>query len=121
MKEQLMEGITVLSQNIINNGFIMFLYMVSFAACFFLALAAILIAADSFISKERGKGIISLIFVIPIVITLCTITYLSPKKLSVTQYKVTISEVVKLKDFNEKYEIINQDGEIYTIVEKDNG
>ena len=38
-------------------------------------------------------------------------------------YKVTISDKVHLVEFNEKYEIINQEGLIYTIREKeiDNG
>ena len=36
-----------------------------------------------------------------------------------TQYKVTISEEVNFVEFNEKYEIIDQEGKIYTIVEKE--
>ena len=35
-----------------------------------------------------------------------------------TQYKVTISDEVLMNDFLEKYEIIEQDGKIYTIREK---
>ena len=34
-------------------------------------------------------------------------------------YKVTISEEVSLKDFYEKYKVIDQEGQIYTIKEKD--
>lgn len=34
-----------------------------------------------------------------------------------TQYKVTISEEVALKDFYDKYKIIEQDGKIFTIRE----
>lgn len=33
-------------------------------------------------------------------------------------YKVTISDTVSLNDFNEKYEILEQDGKIYTIKER---
>lgn len=33
-------------------------------------------------------------------------------------YKVTISDTVSLNDFNEKYEILEQDGKIYTIMER---
>lgn len=32
-----------------------------------------------------------------------------------TQYKVTISDEVKMDEFCEKYEIIEQDGKIYTV------
>lgn len=37
-----------------------------------------------------------------------------------TQYKVTISNEVKISDFYEKYEIIEQDGKIFTVREKQN-
>lgn len=35
-------------------------------------------------------------------------------------YKVTISDEVNFVEFNDKYEIIDQDGLIYTIKEKEN-
>ena len=34
------------------------------------------------------------------------------------EYKVTISDEVSLTEFNEKYEIIDQDGKIYTVKER---
>jgi hypothetical protein len=36
-----------------------------------------------------------------------------------TQYKVSISDEVQLNEFNEKYEIIEQDGKIYTVRERE--
>lgn len=36
-----------------------------------------------------------------------------------TQYKVTISDEVSMNEFNEKYEIIDKEGKIYTVREKD--
>lgn len=38
-----------------------------------------------------------------------------------TQYKVTISDEVPMNEFLERYEIIDQDGKIYTVREKNNG
>lgn len=35
------------------------------------------------------------------------------------KYKVTVSEEVSLSSFNDKYEIIDQEGKIYTVKEKD--
>ena len=35
-----------------------------------------------------------------------------------TQYKVTIADEVLMNDFLEKYEIKNQEGKIYTVVER---
>ena len=37
-----------------------------------------------------------------------------------TQYKVTISEEVSMTDFYEHYEVIEQDGKIFTVREKPN-
>ena len=36
-----------------------------------------------------------------------------------THYKVTIDDSVSMNEFNEKYEIIDQDGRIYTVRERD--
>ena len=36
-----------------------------------------------------------------------------------TQYKVTISDEVSMNEFLEKYEIIDQEGKIYTVRERD--
>lgn len=38
-----------------------------------------------------------------------------------TEYKVIISDEVSLNEFNEKYEIIGQDGKIYTVRERVDG
>ena len=37
-----------------------------------------------------------------------------------TQYKVVIDDSVSMNEFAEKYEIIDQDGKIYTVREKEN-
>ena len=35
-----------------------------------------------------------------------------------TRYQVTITDEVKMTEFNERYEILNQEGKIYTVKEK---
>ena len=37
-----------------------------------------------------------------------------------TQYKVTVSDEVSMTEFYEHYEVIEQDGKIFTVREKDN-
>lgn len=37
------------------------------------------------------------------------------------EYKVIIDDSVKLNDFYEKYEVIDQEGEIYTVIEREQG
>lgn len=41
------------------------------------------------------------------------------RKGTLTKYKVTIDDTVDFKEFNDRYEIKDQDGEIYTIVERE--
>jgi uncharacterized membrane protein YeaQ/YmgE (transglycosylase-associated protein family) len=43
----------------------------------------------------------------------------TPEVYSHTEYKVTISEEVNFNEFNERYEIIEQEGKIYTIIERE--
>ena len=63
-------------------------------------------------------------FVIVILFTLCCMvvsiygfTHLPENKYQ-TRYEVTISDEVNFNEFNSKYEVIEQNGLIYTIVEK---
>lgn len=44
---------------------------------------------------------------------------ISTKELDHYEYKVTIDDSVPMKEFLSKYEIINQEGEIFTIVERE--
>ena len=37
-----------------------------------------------------------------------------------TRYKVTISDEVKMNEFYERYEVIDQEGKIYTVEEREN-
>ena len=40
-------------------------------------------------------------------------------ELDYVEYKVTISEEVRFEDFMDKYKILNQDGKIYTVKERE--
>ena len=44
--------------------------------------------------------------------------YIHKDRFEYNEYQVTISDEVKITEFNEKYEILDIDGEIYTIREK---
>ena len=56
---------------------------------------------------------ITLLFLLPSIFVLVT----SPK---ITYYEVSITDDMNFKEFNSKYEIVKQRGEIYTITEKEN-
>ena len=113
-----MEGITVLYQepifktiyaneNIMNIFVLLFLFMIFGALISGLCLSL--------------KG--TIIFFVLALITFFPISVLnstSTKELDHYEYKVTIDDSIPMKEFLSKYEIINQEGEIFTIVEREN-
>ena len=115
-----MEGITVLYQepiykiicvneNILNLLVIMFI-------------VTIVVVIISAICLEL-KGIVFcvilgciILFIMGILDSYSTTT----EEIEGYEYKVTIDDSVPMKEFLSKYEIINQEGEIFTIVEREN-
>ena len=70
--------------------------------------------------KECEGGMIALgVVVIGIAITITVVTLIHEVNKTYPQYQVTITEKTNMKEFYEKYEVINQDGLIFTIRDKD--
>lgn len=110
----MMEGITVLSENelmVVPNwvDIIMLVGMI-------IMLSSLVVAV-----KMSSIYFSVILCVIGIVLTIvCIFGNLTIRKpTGKYEYKVTISDEVNLVEFNEKYEIINQEGLIYTIREKE--
>lgn len=62
----------------------------------------------------------SILFVIIFIISvICTIVSWNKTKYEVTEYKTIISDNVKFNEFNDRYIIIEQEGKIYKIRERD--
>lgn len=114
----MMDGITVLSQSEIMNipTWILVVIIIGITIC--------VISLMVFISFTQE--IIQIIFEISSIcgIILCTFGLLSmffiESGTGKYTYKVTISDEVNFVEFNNKYEIIDQDGLIYIIKEKEN-
>lgn len=110
-----MEGIEILSvgEEIIRSGF-------NWTAAAFVFAICCILGALTFIA-ERGVSPTS-----AVIITLMISVFFAslfgmmfmPKVDSIPTYKVTIEDSVNFNEFNEKYEIIEQDGKIYTIKER---
>ena len=116
MGTQLMEGITVLSQNLNYTERIFGFIFTPVVVCLFIF--GIIFFCSSIKDKVYPVSILLGTFLIICGLVLFgTISSVFAKP--TTQYKVTVSEEVKLKEFDEKYEIIDRDGETYTIVEKE--
>lgn len=107
---ELMKGIEILSVENISylshTGMFLFVLGWSFILC------GIILGIYFLCISEQP----TLLFIIPIGILLLIFSS-NCKKIEYTQYKVLIDENVPLLEFNQKYEITDIDGKIYTIKE----
>lgn len=112
-----MEGIIILSQNLdYTNRVLGIVLTLPFGCMFILGIILFYLSIkDKFYTSSILFGIF--LIVSGLVLGFGTIPQIFAKP--TTQYKATIDKKVSLKDFNEKYKIIEQDGEIYTIVERE--
>ena len=115
-----MEGITVLYQGPIYKNICVNENILNLLAFMLIAMIfGVTISAICF----KLKGVIIcvilgcvILFIIGILDSYSTTT----EELDYYEYKVTIDDSVPMKEFLSKYEIINQEGEIFTIVEREN-
>lgn len=110
-----MEGIEILSvgEEIIRSGFNWTAAAIAFIVLGIIG--ALVYFAEGGIDKTSAiiiTLIIGLVFAFPIGFAT------SPQVGSIPTYKVTIEDSVNFNEFNEKYEIIEQDGKIYTVKER---
>ena len=106
----MLQGVEILSQKVVpitepNNFILVFGWIIAI-----ILFIAITIKVDA----ALGVSIFFLIFTISFGLSNCILQ----KTGEYTQYKVTISDTVNFVEFNEKYEVLEQDGKIYTIKER---
>lgn len=108
-----MEGVTILSTGTAILG-------ISWGAAIIIALIAFVITyAFNPLEDDFGWriGFATFIFILGFI----ALAILAVDTTEVTEYKVTIDDSVKYVEFTEKYEVIDQEGEIYTVREKTGG
>ena len=112
-----MEGITILNQTLHEGAIIDPLFMIGL----------ILIGAALFLGIVGGLMSSCKIKIIPYIFLGVALTFFAvgmaigafgPRE-QITRYQVLIDESVSFVEFNERYEIISQDGTIYTIQERE--
>lgn len=103
---ELMDGITILSENEICQAPTAIVVACITASCIIVILTAILTKEDS-----PARYIIA-----PICVLMsCAILHAKREPTGQYEYKVTIDDTVSLTEFYEKYEIVDLEGKIYTI------
>lgn len=108
----MIDGMEILNQTEIMESYAWFSYAVLLIG---------IIAMISLIMFNKNKemiwGIVLIISMI-IMMVLVVLSYCLEKPTGRYIYDVTISDDVNFNEFNEKYEVIEQKGKIYTIKEK---
>lgn len=84
-----------------------------------ITLFIIIIIGTIFAIREDEVVIISFATLIGIILALGMGYILADESKTEIQYQVTISDEVSMNDFMEKYEIVNIEGKIYTVKEKE--
>lgn len=108
----MVDGITILDTTYIwvcNNPAFDILIILTFISAIWLFLV---------VNYDDDPNIFILSFAIFLTLIFSTIIVYRKYEEKVPKYKVTISDTVSFKDVYEKYDIVEQKGEIYTIIEK---
>lgn len=111
-----MNGVEILSSETIYNtilpewcGFIALMGMIAFCIC-----------VGVFSNAGKIGLIISSCVLVMISIVVMTLSLVSNKNsISHIEHKVTIDDSVSMNEFLDKYEIIDQEGKIYTVKERE--
>ena len=109
----MIEGITVLNTVAIYNNPVCVLI-----AILLLGLAVIC-AITACAMKSTNFVALALVFLLGWLCMMIISEFYTPN-LDYYKYKVTIDDTLSMTEFNSRYEIISQEGKIYTIIEKEN-
>lgn len=109
----MIEGITVLNTVAVYNNPVCVLI-----AILLLGLA-IICAITACATESSNLGALTLVFLLGGLCMMIISEFYTPN-LDYYKYKVTIDDTVSMTEFNSRYEIISQEGKIYTIIEKEN-
>ena len=119
MTDYLIEGIRILNTNPPEHPGSIFIYMIGFISITFIFIGLYIWASDM-CSDIRLNIILSVIFALIVGSVLGGEVWYKKNKDSLPEtYNVLIDESVSFRDFDEKYEVVERNGEIYTIKERD--
>jgi hypothetical protein len=113
----MLEGVHILNeltQYTVSDG-----VLIGGIGCIILSIVFLVLTCMAIYYKNIGDIVVCVSFMV-LVITIsinCISSY--NNRTSYKEYKVTIDDSVKMTEFNSKYNIISQEGKIYTITVKE--
>ena len=112
----MLEGIQILNETIIFSARVG--HIISAVFLCLISILILILSIVGFKKKEYGAGVLCVILFFFFSYGTFSSVREYRNTTSYKEYQVTISETVKIIEFNEKYEILRQDGKIFTIIEK---
>lgn len=116
-----MDGITILNTGEYfvrrTGGF-----NITFLLCLILFCASIFGFLGCFKASYFDRRLIALALILMVPWTVVLISswkIFGGEKITIPEYKVTIDNSITYKDFTDKYKVIEQEGQIYTIIDKE--
>ena len=109
-----MQGVTILNEYVVNNAPWGFLPLVAGIA---IAAVCLVYAISCYIDHEGGLGTMFML----LALISCVFIGAGTRILSVpaeTHYQVIVDDSVSFAEFTNKYEILDKDGQIYVVVER---
>lgn len=115
----MLEGITVLTQETVE----VFTWGFSMPGMISAVMAVLFLISSVVLSVNNYDEGVAAILLLTICTIIASVFFFHHAELDETyeKYKVTIDSSVSLQEFNEQYEILNQEGKIFTIREKEKG
>lgn len=117
---ELMEGLTLLSTGTnVNDSIFLRVTLISLCSLMFIiGFIMFVFSFKAFRDREIGIGTFLILWTFSCIGVAIFGFYTAFKPVKTT-YKVTIDESVSMIEFNKRYEILDQDGLIYTILPKE--
>ena len=111
-----MTGVEILSSEVIYNT----LLPGWCGALAFITMATSCVCAGVFSGKRKiGLTITSCVLVVVSVVVMTLTLSSNRNSINHVEYKVTIDDSVSMNEFLDKYEILDQEGKIYTVKERE--
>lgn len=118
----MLNGIEVLNENYVPLDFPTDLFL-GYIVCLTLAVifcwATIKLMKDGIVFGVVVFGVLTMLSFVIFIACFTTGLKIEGSPSDIKQYQVTISDDVSMVEFNERYDVINVEGKIWTIVEKE--
>ena len=111
-------GIEVLSQNTVSEAVPDVVFAFFMFLCFAVLICTVYIMASFSLDRAWGGFITGFVLLICVCAISCSIIRAQTNAETYEEYKVLIDDTASWNDIYNKYEIIDQEGKIYTIKEK---